>query len=48
MIGDERAIVWLTRILSDEDPEVRGAAQKALDSIQKEKTRKSSDSDVKA
>jgi HEAT repeat protein len=48
MIGDERAIVWLDRMLSDEDQEVRDEAKKALDSIQKEKTRKNTDSEIKA
>jgi hypothetical protein len=34
-------------MLADEDAEVRDAARKALDSIQNEKTRKSTDSPVK-
>jgi HEAT repeat protein len=46
-IADERAIAGLTQILTDEDAEVRDAAQKALDLIQTEKIRKSADSPVK-
>jgi HEAT repeat protein len=46
-IADERAIAGLTETLTDEDAEVRDAAQKALDSIQNEKFRKSTISPVK-
>jgi HEAT repeat protein len=46
-IADERATEGLTQMLTDEDAEVRDAARKALDSIQNEKTRKSTDSPVK-
>jgi HEAT repeat protein len=46
-IADERATEGLTQMLTDEDAEVRGAARKALDSIQNEKTRKSTDSVIK-
>jgi HEAT repeat protein len=43
-IADERATEGLSPMLTDEDAEVRDAAQKALDSIQNEKTRKNKDS----